>query len=208
MPDLDNTSVTFYLLNNHGHNLDTQIFNNFRKGKRIFCFPKELDSSPTHLFNYLYALESLNSLEVKDHIKDIIQSINRLFSKNGITDKWHISPFYLIALGIVPLLKYENELGMKLLELIINSQNQDGGWGTPTSNLEETCWAIFALFQANNVTKNNDIISKAHVYLKKQFNKPLFINLWIDKVLYSPINIVKALYFTILLKLEIMNDNT
>lgn len=204
LPDLDDTSVVYYLLSRQNLQPDPGVFDNFYSGNRIFCLPAELDSSPTHLFHLLLAYNGNNSELQNTAWQQAIALLNGEW-----TDKWHLSPYYLTSIAITPLFRSKQYDIANILRFIMERQNPDGGWGTPSSNAEETGWACMTLLvylTDSNDNTNTSIIqclSRGIRFLEAVKISPgadVFPDLWLEKCLYTPYTIVYTLINAVMLK--------
>jgi hypothetical protein len=194
----------YYLLSNSNHRPDPGVFDNFCSGNRIFCLPGELDSSPTHLFHFLLAYNGNNSELPDTAWRQAIALLNGEW-----TDKWHLSPYYLTSIAITPLFRSQQYDVANILRFLTDRQNPDGGWGHPSSNAEETGWACMTLLlymaECNENTNSGitQCLSRGIHYLEAVKNSPaaeVFPDLWFEKCLFTPHNIVQVLINAVKLK--------
>jgi halimadienyl-diphosphate synthase len=205
LPDLDNSSVAFYLLSLNNQAPNAEVFENFYNEEAIYCFYGELDSSPTHLLHFLQALQQLsNQTALRERV---LEKLLRLFKANHWRDKWHLSPYYTIALSIQPLSQLHPATVDSMLRYIF--ANESSAWGVSGASLEETAWVCYALYQALDVpefaarygAEIQQALAKGVAYLKANYHPETTLeNLWIDKCLYSPYSIVHTLITAVLMR--------
>lgn len=218
LPDLDNTAVTYDLLKRSGVNISPTVFEHFKDGEVIYCFPDEADSSPTHLLHLITAImDDPTQSDLRDRA---LLHVLRLFEQNGWYDKWHLSPYYVIALSIRPFTYLNVSILDDMIDFILDNQNWDGGWGPASqSNLEETAWACYGLMQKFAGEFGNDnldidyllriktALNRGNQYLTTGIEtNQAFPNLWIDKCLYTPITIVNVLIHSVMMRYALSYD--
>jgi halimadienyl-diphosphate synthase len=193
--DLDDTSITYLLFCRSGFDPDVSVFRSFLYGDQIMCFPGETHKAVTHLAHLVEALNVSNKkdLELKElAMKDVLS----LQIKPGVwLDKWHVSPYYATS---QVLLSCEKDLPSSVvsnsLSWLTDSQNSDGGWGEIVSTIEETSYVVLAI--ANNHTiseeQREQMFQSARVFFQNAPEK--YVDMWIDKNLYCPFNVVRAAY--------------
>lgn len=211
LPDLDDTSVVYSLLSSGGQGPGPAVFRNFYKDNNLFCFPGELDSSPTHLFHFLHGYNGDDTIMVNTAWQQLTGLLN-----DEWRDKWHLSPYYLTSLAVEPLLQRHYPDALNMIHFILNSQHADGGWGAGRSDPEETGWACITLMICLSHLAPNE-----HGYMKKCLGEGVrflaagrasgqntLSNLWIEKCLYVPYNIVNTLINAVILKFYITEEKT
>nr|WCR39981.1 terpene synthase class II ent-copalyl diphosphate synthase [Tectona grandis] len=92
--DVDDTSMGFRLLRLHGYDKDPNVFKNYKKDGKFFCFGGEVNDAPTHIYD-LYMASQLQFpgeeiLEEARHFS--YKSLqDKLASNDKFLDKWVIS---------------------------------------------------------------------------------------------------------------------
>ncbi|MEO0562423.1 MAG: hypothetical protein AAF125_09925, partial [Chloroflexota bacterium] len=167
------------------------------RGDKVQCFPPELDSSPTHQLHFLQA--TLADPLLGDYRAVAFPRLQEALEKHGLRDKWHLSPYYVLALAVRPLAVLAPAFLREQLVSLIPEQCAGGGWGVghaPT--VEETAWVCYALYQAldqdgliqmGNAGALHAALERGVLFLIAHRDEPT-PNLWIDKCLYTPQTIV------------------
>lgn len=208
LPDLDTSSVVYYLLKKRNLQVAPEALEHFYKDDRLYCFPGELDSSPTQLLHFLQAYDGNNADLIEAAKQQVIPLLN-----DEWTDKWHLSAYYLTSVAIEPLRVTRCFEYTAIIDFILNNQHPDGGWGIHLSNLEETGWACMTLFiylsdaSAGQTLAVEQCLQKGIAFLMKRkatANEHDYIGLWIDKALYSPYNIINTLINAVILKYHVL----
>ncbi len=197
MPEIDDTLGSFSLLNWGGYPVNLDVFNYYEAEEHFWCFVGETHPSISANIRLLSVLKHhQNEPRVKKWVDKIVRYLN-VNDENGSlwTDKWHASPYYVTSLSINILAGLDDDLAVNRLNWILNTQNEDGGWGySETSTPEETshCLRELILWHENVAPINTDIIKRAADYIYAHTDLDHLPPLWIGKTLYTPPNIVKA----------------
>ena len=113
-------------------------------------------------------------------------------SKFIIFDKWHISIYYPLSRALIAFTKIDPFFSLLIIEFLISKQNKDGGWGMENSSTySETSLIVISLFywlknRATECGNINNILKNCRLFFDTT-QKAEFM--WIDKCLYSPLNI-------------------
>ena len=132
-------------------------------------------------------------------IEKLIKFLEREMQPNGYwMDKWHASPYYTTGHAIIALSDICPSLARKGISWILDSMNSNGTWGYNGGTLEETAYAIQALMHYHRRVEhiNLECIQQAVHMLSSRKCLSLLGNseeLWIGKVLYTPIRVVLSL---------------
>src|SRR3989344_6754108 len=97
VPDLDDTAMTFYVLQKSGTKLDPKVFERFETPEGFVCYAGERSDSASHYIHLLLALSTCSQSDpvVKRMRKKAIEHLAHTQTANGFwEDKWHISPYY------------------------------------------------------------------------------------------------------------------
>jgi halimadienyl-diphosphate synthase len=212
IPDADDTAVALLLLHDLGEPVDPDVLQAFALPDGHFAsFPHERHSSVGVNLHVLHAL--LHIPGYPDRTRTIDRLLNYLAGQqsHGLYwfDKWHISPYYATAHALCILAELPAELAARMEPLVERSrewlrqtQNSDGSWGfygQPTA--EETAYAVLALTAGDPAQVNQrdrQCCAAAACYLRAlaETNTPgadqMVPPLWIDKCLYTPTLVVRA----------------
>lgn len=205
--DGDTTSVSIHVLRRAGFDVDPLILKTFEHPEKSHFLTFFFERNMSVITN-VHALEALSLLpdypdrdEVYDNVVRAILSQQKY--QTFWIDKWHISPFYasahtliaLMTIGEHHLLEYSN-----FITWLLHTQREDGSWGYfDRGTREETALAVLTLMHYHDLVQeiNPDIIHRAMEYLEGAEEKNLpFEELYIGKVLYAPIDVIKALLFS------------
>lgn len=215
IPDADDTAVALLFLHELGEEVDLSILHPFHREEAGFfaSFPYERHSS---IGVNIHALHTL--LRVPGY-PNVERTIDRLLDYIADTqldglywvDKWHISPYYATAHTLAVLRELPEPQATRMAPIIARArewvrqtQNADGSWGfygQPTA--EETAYAIMALAcgdTGRDAGREADRwrCARAAEYLRAAVHpepgdeRSVFPPLWIDKCLYTPTLVVRA----------------
>jgi hypothetical protein len=211
IPDADDTAVALMFLHELGEEPDPIVLQSFALPEGNFAsFRYERHSSVGVSLHVLHALLRVpgypNRARTIDRLLDYLafQQIGGLYWQ----DKWHISPYYATshALCILKELPPPQAARMKPLvqqarAWLRQTQNRDGSWGfheRPTA--EETAYSLLALAARNKselTAHDRASCMAAARYLRdaiavSEDGNTLYPPLWIDKCLYTPSLVVRA----------------
>ena len=192
MPDLDETSVAYTLLHWAGYPADDSIFTLFEGDDYFYCYPNELDPSLSANIRFLVALQYMNH-PMKARWEDKVIGAIRSWTKDAYWyDKWHISPYYLTASAIWMLEGILGDVLPEKIQWIVDTQNQDGGWGFyGRSTAEETAYCIQALSVWSRHFRYETALRRGNDFLEQSANSPLPA-MWVGKCLYTPRKVVES----------------
>jgi halimadienyl-diphosphate synthase len=128
-------------------------------------------------------------------IERLIQFLKKKMNPEGFwLDKWHISPYYTTAHAVITLSDVEPALAEKAVSWIQKTQNENGLWGENNGTLEETAYAVQAILYYHHTVERLDIST---IKLPRLGHGPPLVqnmlpDLWIGKVLYTPVNVIFA----------------
>ena len=203
IPDADDTAVALLLLHDLGEPVDPSVLAAFRGADGAFVsFPYERHSSVGVNIHVLHTLAAVPGYP------DAEQAIDHVLSYLADThtglywiDKWHISPLYATAHALLVLDVLDTERRRRLSHLVARSrewlrqsQNADGSWGfygQPTA--EETAYGLLALASMDELDERDRARGAAAAAgLEPVVERYEFPPMWIDKCLYTPPLIVRA----------------
>jgi halimadienyl-diphosphate synthase len=203
VPDGDDTSLTFDVLQRFGYELDWTLLRDFEEDNWFRCYPMETTSSISTNVHFLGAL--LHAGLDKKH--PLIQKIFKYLESNRINnsfwyDKWHVSPIYTTAHAIIACSGIYNQLVARSVEWLIEQQNADGSWGFFIPTAEETSYALQALsiWHRDGYEKIDKVILIRGLRWLEEHSTPPYPLLWIAKslnysewIIHSEIISAKAL---------------
>ena len=192
--DGDDTSITYEVLAKFGVVLETETILSYEMEDHFRCYPLEINPSIGANVHMLGALKQADFDRKHPVVQKILQFLHKTKRENGYwIDKWHISPYYVTSHAIIACIDYENDLCQSAVNWMLNTQNEDGSWGSmhiPTA--EETAYCIQALIlwrqSGGKVPTKN--INVAAQWLEQNQDKP-DPSLWISKSLNRPKQVVR-----------------
>lgn len=208
IPDADDTAVSLVMLHAIDGQQDASVLKSFAQADGTFAsFPYERHASVGVNTHILQAIRHVPGYPDAEKVADRL--VRYLLDTQIVgqywLDKWHISPLYatahvLAVLGDNPGDRRGEtaEAVRRSLEWFRQTQNPDGSWGyfnQPT--LEETAYAVLALTRRGMQDADpgdRRRVSRALAYLREAGRdaNPGATPLWIDKCLYAPHLIVRA----------------
>jgi halimadienyl-diphosphate synthase len=208
IPDADDTAVALLLLHDLGEAVDAAALQPFEHASGHFVsFPIERHASVGVNVHVLHAL--LRVPGYPDQAATVERLTRYLAEQHGglyWLDKWHISPYYATAHALLVLAELPDApraamrpLVRTSLQWLRETQNTDGSWGfygRPTA--EETAYALLALASTRPEDadpRDCQRTERAAHYLRVALSDgeaAAFPPQWIDKCLYTPTLVVRA----------------
>ncbi|MEV6987361.1 prenyltransferase/squalene oxidase repeat-containing protein [Sphaerisporangium sp. NPDC051017] len=119
------------------------------------------------------------------------------------TDRWHVSPYYATACCALALGEFGGAASRRPVRLaadwVLSSQRPDGSWGLWDGTPEETAYALYQLLLAGGGTTGSArsrrlsaAIERGQEYLLRSAGRVEDPPMWVDKDLYLPVAIVRA----------------
>ncbi len=192
-PDLDNTAVTFAVLKHGGYDPNPDIFARYELDDHFMCYAYERNPSISAHIHLLEALGAGGDFGGRARMLKKTENFltrTRTYSTFWY-DKWHISPYYTTAHGIVAAIPAIPEMVENAIEWVVQTQRLDGSWGYfSNSTAEETAYCLQALSwcKRHGMRIPQAVFERGAEYLagsverKSKSYRPL----WISKTLYSP----------------------
>jgi len=207
--DGDDTSVGYQVLRRAGLNpTDSPLYDFWDKDH----FRSYLDERTASVTANIHAMSALRQ-DVGKHAKSKEMAIlttewlRRYLAQDlAFSDKWHASPVYSASHTIYALANWDNELANNSLNIILENQRDDGGWGfLGQTTVEETSHAILGLVSAHRagLLPSKRPLTHAKKYMDKHYMERSNTRLWIGKTLYHPIGVVESLVYSARVALEI-----
>ncbi|MEW5871220.1 MAG: prenyltransferase/squalene oxidase repeat-containing protein [Chloroflexota bacterium] len=199
--DGDDTSVAFEVLLRCGRSVDVEALHHYEMKDRFRCY--ELEANPSisvncHMLSALfqagYAIDHPSVQKIRAFLKR-----TRLLGMYWF-DKWHISPYYPTGHAVIAMADYEDNLALKAVDWILETQNHDGSWGYYGPTAEETAYCIQALiyWQRNHGKLPVNVLPRGLAWLADH-SEPPYPPLWIGKCLYSPTLVTRSAILSALL---------
>ena len=186
VPDGDDTSLTFDVLQRFGYKPDFAPLFAFEEEKWFRCYPFETTSSISTNVHFLGALFQAGVDIDNPLIQKIIRYLESTITDQAFWyDKWHVSPIYTTAHAIITCSGYCNHLVRKSVEWLVKQQNDDGSWGFFVPTAEETSYALQALSiwrRDGQEIIDTKILSRGIRWLEEH-SEPPYPLLWIAKSL-------------------------
>jgi halimadienyl-diphosphate synthase len=192
--DGDTSGLVAEVLARFGRDADMKAILGFEADDGFECYPMESNRSISGNIHILGALAATGFDVDSVPVQKVLGLLHRTRTAQGYWyDKWHASPFYPTAHGIIAMLDYAPDLVTDALAWIISVQHPDGSWGYFVPTAEETSYAIQALVMAQQ--RGFDIpvgaVRRGAVWLNEHTSDPT-VPLWIGKSLYTPIKVVES----------------
>ena len=126
--------------------------------------------------NFVFALQKYNPVKYEKHIINALSYIIKCQSKEGFWEsRWYYGVFYGTYVCLRLLKDFEKEYSSNInlaLEYVMESQNEDGGFGLMKFAKSDALSTSFALLALKMYAKNNgESIIKAEDYLIKTQDK-------------------------------------
>lgn len=196
VPDFDDTIMWCKILHEMGYPVDFSVLDVYDAGAYYLTYISELDPS---VGTNIHVLDFVRSCRELPHREEIIEKLlhylkREMHPRGFWIDKWHISPYYATGHAVFALCNTDPFLAEKAVSWILKSQHANGLWGENGGTLEETACAVQALMCYHQRVEPIDMkrMSKAVSALNLADSTLLsahLLDLWIGKVLYTPVRI-------------------
>lgn len=204
VPDADDTALVLAVLQWSGKTVDIEPLRRFERADGFACFEAERSPSVSTNVHVLAVLKDLPpDPEGQRLVNKAVTFLADARRDGGYwLDKWHISPLYTTAHGLIAALGVAPDLAASALRWVVAAQNEDGSWGKPGTD-EETAYAV----QGIGVALQEDaplverIVGEAAAirclqagaaYLKGRLPVWEYPELWVGKGLYAPVYVVRS----------------
>lgn len=196
--DGDDTSVGYGLMRWAGISPNPQPFFSFWQNDHFATYNDERTASVTVNLHALSALRhDLHLHPQKQMAITVTEWLRKRWQNNtALHDKWHISPIYVAAHGIVAFAGWDDEMARWCVNYLLAQQRSNGGWGEfQNATLEETAHAVLGLAAAKRagILSNNRSLIHAHRFFEQNNSQQPTERLWIGKTLFHPIGVVQTL---------------
>jgi halimadienyl-diphosphate synthase len=195
VPDLDDTAVVFKLLYKAGYDVHPQVFKAYEGENHFICFPYERNPSVGVHVHLLDALRVCPDYADQAGMVEKVLNFYRTEVCNGyLLDKWHVSPYYILSHAAIAFIGQDDQLAREKIACILAAQRSDGSWGYYAPSAEETAYCLQALMVYHRQVEPIDSAVTYHAaqYLYNHYQTQNYPALWIDKCLYSPLQIVRS----------------
>jgi halimadienyl-diphosphate synthase len=192
--DSDDSVVTYNALLRFGIEKDLASILAYEEKDHFRCFDLEVNPSISANIHILDALLQSGLTDRNSSVIKILQFLKKARGDNPFwVDKWHSSAYYPTAHAIIACAGTVNHLVEESVQWLLESQNANGSWGTYISTVEETSYAIQALWVWNQKVARipKAVLKNGARWLKENMDKP-YPPLWIGKCLYSPQLVVRS----------------
>jgi halimadienyl-diphosphate synthase len=194
VPDGDTTAMVHEVMSLFNRPIPIDGLLSFEGSNYFRCY--QIESNPSISTN-VHVLGALKNAGLPpDHpTPKIVRNFlyNSRLSNAYWNDKWHTSPYYTTGHAVIASTNYDHDLAAPAVEWMINTQNENGGWGYYLSTAEETAYALQALsvwhMHYGNVPLEVLRNGKAWLQVHAEDPQPF---LWIGKSLYKPILVVRT----------------
>jgi len=192
--DSDDSGLVFDTLSRYGMKKDIQSILNYEENNHFRCYDLEVNPSISANIHVLGALRQGGFDIENPSVQKVLNFLKAVKNGNPYwVDKWHSSPYYATTHAIIACAGYANHLVQDSIEWLKSSQNSDGSWGTFLPTVEETAYAIQALWVWNEKGGNvpRAIFSNSTRWLEDHF-EDTHPPLWIGKCLYNPKLVIQS----------------
>ncbi|HUS17642.1 MAG TPA: hypothetical protein VM536_21815 [Chloroflexia bacterium] len=198
--EADTTAVCFAVLSQAGYDLDPGLLYQFEESDHFRCYPFEMNASSSVHAHLLSAFRYCPPRESAPRVEKALGFLRRARRPAGYWfDKWHVSPFYATSRVIAAAHAIAPDLTSPAVEWILHTQWEGGAWGYYAPTVEETAYALLALFAAHDhgARVPLEVLQRGADYLLRHFS-PISMHyppLWIHKSLYTPVQAVQGAVF-------------
>lgn len=192
--DSDDTGLIYDTLLRFGCEKDLASVLLFEEKDHFRCFGLEANPSISANIHVLGAL-GMAGLDVRNSsVQKVIRFLHKAKGHNHFwVDKWHSSNYYPTAHAIIASAKIDSTLVEDAVQWILQTQNEDGSWGTYISTAEETAYALQALwFWNQHVARVPRSAFQNGARWLREHMEPPYPPLWIGKCLYSPSLVIRS----------------
>ncbi len=208
--DADDTAMIMTVLSRFGQSVSLDALWRFECDDHFVSYPGERTASTTTNAHVLEAIMAAPARDEPAMVARRDRLVAYLVAQREVEgcwlDKWSVSPFYATstcALALCQALDAERwgELA-PTLRWAIESQHGDGGWGVMGTTAEETAYALLILSALSPVAPTDlratlrRAIRRGRRALRRRLRSLTAIDrlppLWIDKTLYAPARIIRA----------------
>lgn len=155
---------------------------------------------PSYMCN-LHALELFKTATNHPRSKEIVHKLLSFFEKemNGSylgVDKYYFSPSFQNCHGVFAFEGIAPNLAEKCMQYFVDCQGSNGLWGSGSTQVEETAFAVLGLSYYHRYIELIDIskLKNAVEFLLINWDQH-YGEQWITKVHYAPIEIIRAHIF-------------
>lgn len=210
--DSDDTGMVIAALNLAGVPTSAEPLRHFERPTHFACFERERGASQSanaHVLAALVSLPKSQQAEWAGSISKVVEFLYGCRHRDGSwRDKWHVTPFYATACGVMALAGCSEasarvRLAPTIEWLLETPSEHDNGWGgSDGSTMEETAYAVLALLAISDLippsrrARYDDVIAGGRQYLLQRIDHCLssqggdLPGLWLGKELYTPTRVV------------------
>ncbi|MCD6461587.1 MAG: hypothetical protein J7L61_02470 [Thermoplasmata archaeon] len=202
LADGDDTALALYVLREFHCPANPRALESYENEDYFICFPGEMNPSVSTNIHILHAVQRFYDYPRRDEVVDkIVRFLGKSIHGEGFwADKWHISPYYPTGHAVLALAPLGDSLVERPVGWLLSTQNPDGGWGFTKSTLEETSYALQALFSYEMETGeilDDGVLSAGMDFLMRNIGGERE-ELWVGKGLYTPTVVVDSLIVSVL----------
>jgi halimadienyl-diphosphate synthase len=198
--DGDGSAMVFDTLARYGITKKIDNILKYEEKDWFRCFDLENEPSLSANVHILSALRQAGYKKDSPSISKILDFLQKNKSNAGYwSDKWHISPYYTTAHAIIACASYANEIVSDAVDWLIKTQKQDGSWGLFAPTMEETAYALHALWLWDQNVQHipRECLHNGKIWLEDH-QEHEYNSLWVGKCLYSPRLVIDSAVITTL----------
>ena len=192
--DSDDSGLVYELLVGFNRQVDINAVLGYEEPELFRCFELEANPSISANIHVLGALRAAGYEAEHPSVQKILKFLETSQTDQRIWfDKWHASPYYATAHGVILGQAYAKSLFGPSVKWIMDTQKEDGSWGFYKSTAEETAYSLQALcvWKRNGGNVPRGQIKRGLAWLEEHA-EPSYEPLWIGKALYAPRLVVRA----------------
>jgi halimadienyl-diphosphate synthase len=202
--DGDGSAIVFDTLSRYGITKETGNILSYEEKEWFRCFDLENETSLSANVHILGALRQAGFQRDHPSVNKILAFLQKTRSPEGYwRDKWHLSPYYTTSHAIIACAGYADEIVSESVNWMINTQKNDGSWGTFGSTREETAYALQALWQWSQKSQSlsKEYLHRGKVWLEDHRDAD-HSSLWVGKCLYKPVLVIDSAVETAITLIE------
>ncbi len=202
--DGDATAFVYETLASFGRTLDLDAVLAYEGTDHFRTYPVEANPSISTNVHVLAALTRAGGDAQRERIAKLLAFLRRTRLAGAYWhDKWHGSPYYTTAHAIIASASVEPQLVAPAVAWILATQRDDGSWGHHGGSAEETAHALQALvvWRRHGHPVADQVLVRGGTSLRERAKRP-HPPLWIGKVLYCPLLVVRSAVLSALALVE------
>jgi halimadienyl-diphosphate synthase len=202
--DSDDSGLVYDTLLRFGCEKDLASVLKYEEKDHFRCFDLEANPSISANIHVLGALGRAGLDQKNSSVQKVLRFLQKARGEYPFwIDKWHSSTYYATSHAVIACARLASDLVANAVEWILQTQNQNGSWGTYISTAEETAYALQALCVWNEHVARvpRSALENGARWLKEHMDLP-YPPLWIGKCLYNPSLVIRSAVISALALVE------